>query len=162
MWREELLKLRGQRLMLIGIGNLLRRDDGIGVRVAEELKQVLAKEISDGKLIVHMAGITPEDCLPLVLMEKPEAVLMLDACDCGLPSGEIVLLEGKLLPERFNSTHAIPPKIIGGVIEKYAGSKVYYLGIQIKAAGMGEEISSEVQEAGREVVEYFKNWLERD
>ena len=57
---------------------------------------------------------------------------------------------------RFNSTHAIPPKIIGGVIEKYAGSKVYYLGIQIKAAGMGEEISEEVMEAGREVVDFFR------
>ena len=136
MWREELQALTEKRILLVGIGNLMRQDDAIGVVVATEL-QALAND----KFILYVAGVTPEDCLPLALHAKPEAVVLVDACDCGLAPGEIILLDGADLPMRFNSTHAIPPKIIGGVIEKYAGSKVYYLGIQIKAAGMGEEIS---------------------
>ena len=72
------------RVLILGLGNPLLGDEGIGVRVVEELKGL---ELPDGVTVVEggTAG------LGLIgLMEGYQRVIIVDAADMGHPPGRVV------------------------------------------------------------------------
>ena len=73
-----------KRVLILGLGNPLLGDEGIGVRVVEELKKL---ELPDGVTVVEggTAG------LGLIgLMEGYQRVIIVDAADMGHPPGRVV------------------------------------------------------------------------
>ena len=48
------------RISIIGIGNTLRADDGVGVRVAEELS---SRDLGAGRCVVLPESLLPLDCI---------------------------------------------------------------------------------------------------
>jgi hydrogenase maturation protease len=75
---------RAKRALILGLGNPLLGDEGIGVRVVEELKRL---ELPEGVTVVEggTAG------LGLIgLMEGYQQVIIVDAADMGHPPGHIV------------------------------------------------------------------------
>ena len=90
--------------LVIGLGNSLRGDDGVGVRVAQTLaEQVLPPgvEVIDG----GMQGLGIVN-----LMEGRQRVIVVDAADVGRPPGQFVrftLDEARLLgDDQHLSVHA--------------------------------------------------------
>ena len=159
-WRDELDNelniFKGGKVLIAGTGNPFRRDDAIGVVITKRLTEQFGKTQQNFQDIsVHTVGLTPEDCIDIAVAEKPEIVIMIDACDAGLEPGEIVIFHETDLPDGFHTSHSISPKFIARMIHQLVGSKVIYLGIQIAEAGFGEEVSEAVGAAGAEVVRYF-------
>ncbi|MEM4704300.1 MAG: hypothetical protein QXJ02_04455, partial [Candidatus Bathyarchaeia archaeon] len=74
---EELRKwLRGaERVILVGVGNPIRTDDFVGVKIARSLKSRLAS----GKVKIIEAEAMPEDHLQEIIDYKPTHVLIIDA-----------------------------------------------------------------------------------
>jgi hydrogenase maturation protease len=73
-----------KHVLILGLGNPLLGDEGIGVRVVEELKEL---ELPDGVTVVEggTAG------LGLIgLMEGYQRVIIVDAADMGHPPGRVV------------------------------------------------------------------------
>ena len=90
--------------LVIGLGNSLRGDDGVGVRVA----QILAAQALPDDVEVVDGGTQG---LGIVnLMEGRQRVILVDAADVGIDSGEFVrftLDEARLLgDDRHLSVHA--------------------------------------------------------
>jgi hydrogenase maturation protease len=91
------------RVAIVGIGNLLKCDEGVGVRVVEEL--LTAWAFPDGVEVVD-AGTSGLGMLPL--FERHDLVIVVDAVDgTGLPPGSVVLLTtDDLVPgEAMHSLH---------------------------------------------------------
>jgi hydrogenase maturation protease len=87
------------KVKIIGCGNILAGDDGLGVYAVRELmKMKLPKEVE-----VIEAGV-PGLAL-LDLLENTDAVIILDALKTGRKKGEIRKIEIKELPK--NSEHKI-------------------------------------------------------
>jgi hydrogenase maturation protease len=79
--------------LLVGIGNLLRGDDGVGVRAAQ-LAAALPLPAEVEVLEVGSAGLDAADVL-----EARERVVVVDAIDAGAAAGTIFRLEpGELCP----------------------------------------------------------------
>lgn len=82
----------GRRIVL-GLGNTLNRDEGLGVHclgpVRERLRDRPAVEVLDG-------GVLGLDLLPLV--ESCSHLVLLDAVDAGRPPGTVIELEGGEIP----------------------------------------------------------------
>jgi hydrogenase maturation protease len=76
-------------LLLLGLGNVLCRDDGAGVAALYRLRR--RYELAAGVLAVD-GGTLGLDLLPLV--ERAERVLLLDAVGGDGPPGALVRLEG--------------------------------------------------------------------
>jgi hydrogenase maturation protease len=80
-------------ILVMGLGNVLLRDEGVGVRALERLveRYALPKEVQalDG-------GTMGLDLLPYV--ERASALLILDAVQTGQPPGSLVRLEGDEIP----------------------------------------------------------------
>jgi len=73
-----------KKVLILGLGNPLLGDEGIGVRVVEELKRL---ELPDGVSVVE-GGTTG---LGLIgLMEGYQRVIVVDAVDMGQPPGCVI------------------------------------------------------------------------
>jgi hydrogenase maturation protease len=78
-------------IVVLGIGNLLRCDEGLGVQVIQRL-------IADGNLPDHVrlidGGVMGLDLLPC--LEGCQALLIVDAVDARQPPGSVIRLDGEL------------------------------------------------------------------
>ncbi len=76
------------RILIAGVGNLLRADDGFGVQVARRLQEVTLPE---GVKVVEtgIAGIV----LVNELQEGWDALVIVDTVDLDRPPGHVVLIE---------------------------------------------------------------------
>jgi len=130
-------------VLVIGVGNPLRGDDGVGVHVARELAQ---RPLPEGVEVLD--GGT--EGLDLIFhLEAAERVLFIDAAEMGCPPGEAQVFDGAQVtsnvPARFSSTHGF------GVAEVLAlarsvgvAPEVTVLGIQPASLTAGDGLSAEV------------------
>ena len=87
------------RVCVLGIGNRLWRDDGVGSLVAEALQDRPELDAVDG-------GMVPENYLERVLGGRPETVLIVDAVDFDGRPGELRLLAPTQIAACVDSPHA--------------------------------------------------------
>jgi hydrogenase maturation protease len=73
--------------ILVGIGNLLRRDDGVGVIVAQQMSQL---DLPDDVEVID-AGTAGTELAGLI--ERRRLVVVIDAIDAGEPPGSIFRLD---------------------------------------------------------------------
>ena len=88
------------KTLVLGLGNLLLGDEGIGVHAA----QALQREAPALGAIVLDIGTAILDALPF--LETAERVIVIDAVTAGLKPGEIC---------RFNLKDALPAQTIGSL-----------------------------------------------
>jgi hydrogenase maturation protease len=94
-----------EQIAILGVGNLLLTDDGVGVHVVEELRAKY--EFPDNVLVVDggTVGLTLVD-----LISKTDQLIVVDAVKNGGEPGILYRLEGGSLPHRVlakNSLHQI-------------------------------------------------------
>lgn len=80
------------RVLIAGVGNVLRRDDGFGVEVARRLEVL---PLPDGVVVVEtgIAGIA----LVQELQAGWDALVVVDAVDHGRPAGTVMLIEPEVI-----------------------------------------------------------------
>jgi hydrogenase maturation protease len=95
----------GRRTLVIGVGNTLRGDDGVGVHVARALA---GQPLPDG---VEVLDGGTEGLNLLFELERADRVILLDAADMRTSPGQARVLDSTLLAEsakaRFSSLHGI-------------------------------------------------------
>ena len=139
-------------ILIIGIGNEYRGDDGVGLVVARELKAKKLPHI----LVTECSG----DGAELMEMWKSAAtVILVDAVSSGAKPGTIYRLDALIQPFPayfpFPSTHAFGVAEALGLaraIDQLPLSLVIYA-IEGKNFAAGSCLSLEVEKAVREVVE---------
>ena len=141
-------------IAIIGLGNKLRRDDGIGVYVASKLKSSL-RNVGGVEVIVA------EDRVDYAARElgklRPDLIIVIDAMEFHESPGEIRVVRLEDVEEPYAYTHRIPMKTVFKLIGIKAPT--YVLGIQIASRDFGEELSKEVKAAGDEIVEFLSKIL---
>ncbi|MCS7264370.1 MAG: hydrogenase 3 maturation endopeptidase HyCI [Armatimonadetes bacterium] len=147
--------LKGRKVAIVGVGNKMRGDDGVGSLVAEQL-QSLANE----NLLVIDAETVPENYLGTLIDMRPEIVLFVDAVDFGGEPGEWNLLPISLLGDKLPSTHTVSLKLLGQILES-EGIEIWILAVQPKQIGFGVPISKEVSKAIQNIVKVFSQSAEK-
>lgn len=144
-------RLKGSRVVIVGMGNELRGDDGVGVLVTK----VLARRGLKEKVVE--AGSNPELFVSKILSLNPEVVVFVDAVDGGLAPGEVVLVRITAGSSDVTalSTHSIPLPIVAEMIRV----PCYLLGIQVGAVDVGSSITPRVREAGLQLAELLAREL---
>ncbi len=126
--------------VLLGLGNPLGRDDGVGFRVAEALQ---------GSDWLSIPTTALENVLGVVEKKKPEKLVIVDAAEMGLPPGTIRRLPLTSCEKMWGSTHGLPLPFLLSLAQ---AKEVVVIGIQPKEYGMGEGLSPEVAEAAQRLV----------
>ena len=82
----------GPRVLVAGLGNVLRGDDGFGVLVIEALKEPFADEPSVTVVETGIAGVG----LVQHLMDGYDTLIIVDAVQRGTEAGRVMVLEPDL------------------------------------------------------------------
>lgn len=138
--RGALAHLRGSRLVILGVGNVLKGDDAAGPLVCEKVIDRLSAKVID-------AGTVPENYLGPILSYGPEHVLIVDAMDLSSPVGTIKVLPRSSVPELGSGTHTLSPRLIADSIGRGITGEITFLGIQPGHVGLGHPVSAEVGRA---------------
>ena len=141
-------------LLILGIGNVLLRDEGIGVRVVEALTGEDGG-LPPGTRVVD-GGTLGLDLLPL--FEEVDGVVLVDAVDFGAAPGRVQTLRDQEL-ETVISQH-LSPHQIGTAdllsVARLVGTlppRAALVGVQPGVVEVGLELSEPVQRALRFAVQ---------
>lgn len=145
--RERLSMLSSQKgkFLILGIGNLVMSDDGIGVRVVQELQK---RYRFPGNVTVMDGGTLGLDLLPN--LENVTNLILVDAVETGGLPGTCVRLFGQELPialETKISPHQMGLKDLLAVSELMGHSprEMVLIGVQPGSIEMDTELSVEVE-----------------
>jgi len=139
------------KIAILGIGNDLRSDDGLGLYIIEKLR------IDDPRVMIENVGSVPEGFARPLAEFGAERVIMVDAADMRKPPGHIELITKDRIRGINISTHSMPLSFLMMYLEQETGGKTILLGIQPKSIQFGEGLTPEIQE----VVDKTINSLER-
>ncbi len=138
---REFLELLRQKTLIIGIGNALKGDDGVGIVLLDRLKGKVNAEFLD-------CGIAPENFLEKIAVASPETLIIIDAVDLGEAPGTMRIIKAVDIEEGGISTHSLSPRIFIEYIEtRLKGTSTSILAIQPGNCNLGEGLSREVSEA---------------
>jgi len=133
-----------KRKIVLGIGNILNSDEGVGVhavlRMQQDAGEDLAVEFLDG-------GTLGLDLLPIV--EDASHLLLLDAIDAGLRPGSVIELDGEEIPKFSGiklSLHQTTFQDVLSLAQLRGGlpERLYLIGVQPVSLELGTELSPEV------------------
>jgi len=140
------------RAVIVGIGNTLRSDDGIGSLLAARLEDKTP-------YIVYDAGASPENYLGKIIKDQPEVILLVDAVDFGGEAGEFRIFEGEEIQAvNFFSTHDASLSLaINYLQESLKTVEVIVLAIQPKALAFGDKLSPQLAQTLETLEKWFIN-----
>ncbi|MEW6101240.1 MAG: hydrogenase maturation protease [Candidatus Omnitrophota bacterium] len=129
------------RVVIVGIGNTLRSDDGIGSILALRLQNKIPFTVYD-------AAESPENYLGKIIRDNPDTLLIIDAVDFGGRPGEFRIWEGADL-ETVNlfSTHNASLALAINYLQSHIRADIIILIIQPKDISFGDNLSPQIQKA---------------
>ena len=140
--------------LVLGVGNPMKGDDGVGPYVATRL----ASACADGQPAVPPStmraidcGTTPENYTSVVRQLRPDVLVIVDAAEMGLGVGEFRIIPPDRVGALGLSTHSMPLSLFMSYVRGLA-SKVVLLGVQPLGMVFGTGLSAEVTAAGEAVV----------
>ncbi|WP_420239003.1 HyaD/HybD family hydrogenase maturation endopeptidase [Telmatobacter bradus] len=140
------------RVVVLGIGNTLMGDEGVGVHAIEALVQSYdlaeAVEVIDG-------GTAVMELLPD--LENVDHLIVIDAVRCGQPPASVVCMVGDQVPVFFKTK--LSPHQVGLCdvlaalrFKGAAPGRIVLIGVQPQSMELGMELSPEVQTALKKVL----------
>lgn len=135
-------------IKVIAIGNILLSDDGIGVKVLENLEKDL-KNFSDNIQVI----IGETDCYYcLDNIEGEDFLIILDSTYFGIEPGSVIVLTLEECDEYMKSfITAHEDSLINILRRQYREVKGYLIGIEIAEIGFSLELSTILQERFQEI-----------
>lgn len=132
------------RVLILGIGNTIMSDDGVGAKVVQELQREYrfptGVDVVDG-------GTQGLALLPL--FEGKSHVIMVDAVETGKQPGFCVRLAGEEIPSVLETTlspHQMGLKDLLGAARLMGHTlpELVLIGVQPKSLALGSELTAEV------------------
>ncbi len=130
------------KVVIACVGNELRADDGVGPFIAGLIEET-------ARLRVVNCGETPENYLGVIVREKPDKVIVIDAVCMGGRPGEVRAVRKDELAAGGCSTHMPTLSLFTDFIESQAASATYFIGIEPRSVTFGGKMTAEVETAAQ-------------
>lgn len=139
-------EVKRPRFAILGIGNDLKGDDGVGWYVADKLR----KEFKDDENLLIVKTSVPENHVNEINDFAPTMLVIIDSADFKKSPGEIKTIKGYQVSESFISTHTTPLTVFIRLYQADQAVKKPFIliGIQRKSNEFGQPISTPVKKAG--------------
>jgi len=143
-----------ERVVIAGIGNPIRMDDFVGVRVVQQLQGKVSE-----KVFLIECETVPESFIQQIMDFKPSHILLVDAAILGLRPGDSRLINPKNLTDfPAFSTHMLPLRIFCEYLAQ-TKAKIALLLIEPKETGFGEELTPKIQALSQNISSMFLEFL---
>ena len=147
-------KLKGT-VVVVGIGNITKGDDGAGPELIRRLKLSKLSTLNS-KLFLLDVGEVPENYLERIIQYKPDTILLIDAVDFRNKPGEVRIFNSSNIGNTHISTHCGSLSLVINYLKKESTSEIFLIGIQPQNLNTGEKLSAPVSSALEEIVDGLK------
>jgi hydrogenase 3 maturation protease len=143
---EKILSGKYRKILFVGIGNVLKSDDGAGVYICNRIRN--RNNISSLSVEVSI-----ENYIGKINSLKPEILILVDCADFDSPPGSCKILEPGMIQDLTFNTHNISLKKISDFFKM----PVFVLGIQPENIEFGENISYIVKKVADNIIQMINS-----
>jgi len=137
------------KVIILGIGSTMRRDDAAGSLLAARLKGKVPFEVFD-------SGSSPENYLGKIIREKPDNIIIIDAVDFGGKPGDYLVFESRdVKTVNLFSTHNASISLVTDYLQNNLTAGILILAIQPASVAFGEDLSQPVSKTLTVLEEWF-------
>jgi hydrogenase 3 maturation protease len=145
-----------KKIAVLGVGNDLRTDDGLGLVIINGLKHM-----EGPSLLIENVGSVPEAFASNLSDFGAERVIMVDAADMLKPPGHIELVTKSRIGGITISTHRMPLSLLMQYLEDRTGAQTILLGVQPRSIEFGEGLTSEIQTVTEKIISALETMLKQ-
>lgn len=146
---EFLSALCGSSTVVLGVGNTLKADDGLGPLLCQRLAGHLSATVID-------AGTVPESYIQPIVRARPDNLLIVDAIDFGGSPGDMRVFRSEETGTFAFSTHALSLHLFVDVVRQGVDVEVHLLGVQPGCTELGRPVTEPVRKAIESLAEMFQ------
>ena len=139
------------KLIILGIGNNLKSDDGVGPYVIDNLK-----DISSDNVLLIDAQTVPENFTGKIRKEQPSHLIIIDACLMNEDPGIVKIVDRNDFNNIGISTHSMSLSYFVKYLEKDMDFKVVFIGIEPKLMEFANALTPKVKEGADNLIEVIK------
>lgn len=144
---KKLLSLNDKRILFVGIGNQLKKDDGVGVYISSNIKNT-------PKVSGLTVEVSIENYIGKINSLDPDILVLIDCVDMGCTPGTNKLISISQIHDLTFNTHNISLRKLSGFFKM----KAYLLGIQPEKVDFGENISYLVKEEADKIINTINSY----
>ena len=137
----------GTRIVLMGIGNELRHDDGAAQNVIKQLH-----DCDDETILAVDCQDVPENFTSYVKRFKPTHIILIDAVDFGANPGDFEIFEIQDIESVGVTTHKASLAVMAGYLHQETPARIFIIGIQPANLSFGVGLSRDVKKAVNSIV----------
>lgn len=143
----ELLLSENNYVLFAGVGNLLKRDDGVGVYISKKIEKT--EHISSIKVEMSI-----ENYIGKINQMQPDVLVLIDATDFRKQPGYWKLIPASEIRNITSNTHNISLKQLAALFDM----PVYILGIQVADISFGEGIDERVKTTADQIIAHINHY----
>lgn len=166
-----------KKLAILGIGNTMKGDDGVGIAIIEnllkhylkeyncqqniDLDQIGKREINkiSNNIVILNCGVVPENFTDVLRKEKPDKIIIIDAAIMGEKPGTIKIIDPEYISKVSFSTHSLPLSLIVKYMKYYIDTEIIIVGIEPENLDFGKSLSKKIYKRSLEFTDVLKNIL---
>lgn len=138
MFDELNARIEDKNILILGVGNRSRGDDGVGSYLIKRLQKKVNIPLLD-------AGDVPENSISQIESSGANMVLIVDAADFNASPGEIALIDFADIKKNNVSTHSADLDLLFKVIPKSRRPEALLVAIQPGSTSAGRGLSEAVR-----------------
>lgn len=142
-----------KKIAILGIGNELRTDDGLGLFIVENIS------IEAPSLLIENVGSVPEAFTRSLAEFGAERIIMIDAADMQKPPGYVQLVTKDRITGIALSTHSMPLSFLMMYLEQETGGHTILLGVQPQNIQFGEGMTPQIENVAKELISTLERLL---
>lgn len=144
-----------EKLIVLGVGNELKCDDGIGPYIIKKLKEESIE--NKKKLLFIDAQTVPENFTGKIRKEKPSHLIIVDACLMGGEPGDMKIVNRYDFANIGISTHSMSLSFFVRFLEQGNDDlRIIFVGIEPESMDYADEPTQIVENAAIDFVNILK------
>jgi hydrogenase 3 maturation protease len=143
---KSLLSKNDKRILFVGIGNILKQDDGVGVYISRKIKNKL-------DILSLTVEVSIENYIGKINSLKPDILVLIDCANLNLAPGASSFLPVTDIQDLTFNTHNISLK----KLSEFFDAQIFILGIQPEKVDFGENISYLVKNEADKIIKLINN-----
>ena len=143
-----------EKLIVLGVGNELKCDDGVGPYIIKKLKEDMVED--KDRLLFIDAQTVPENFTGKIRKETPTHLIIVDACLMGGEAGDMKVVDENDFASIGISTHSMSLSFFVKYLQQDCDFKIIFVGIEPESMDYADNPTVKVEEAANEFINILK------
>ncbi len=143
-----------EKLIVLGVGNELKCDDGVGPYIIKKLKEENIED--ENRLLFINAETVPENFTGKIRKEKPTHLIIVDACLMDGEPGDMKIVNKHDFANIGISTHSMSLSFFVRYLEKDTDFGIIFVGIEPESMDYADKPTPKVEGAANNFINTLK------